>query len=166
MLSAFPPRGSGYGLCYVPERNRKHLETHLANDQERLRECDEELSQTFRIGASDSVGYHAGSGDWSLVYCLSRRPRTRLSTSFAAHQFPSPRRTLRQLCSLGPCGVPTSRPCSSCSVVSLPLRSLQTQSGLRVFGIILLLICTDSWPAWQVSRKPWVPVLSLVLHWQ
>ena len=132
--------------------------SHVSYIWKRIRICD----QGFMTEPQIPLGSMAGPGHWTLLYCLQCRPRTRLSTSFAEPRSPSLQRTLRRRCSLGQCGVPTSQPCFGCSMASLPLRSLKTQPGPRAFEIILLLTCTGSWPAWQVSRMAKGPPFSPV----
>ena len=156
MLSAFPPQPSGYRNCCVPDKNRKHLIFLIFGKRSGY------VTRVSWLEPQIPLGSMAGPGHWTLLSCLQCRPRTRLSTSFDEPRSPSLQRTLRRRYSLGQCGVPTSQPCFGCSMASLPLRSLKTQPGPRAFEIILLLTCTGSWPAWQVSGMAKGPPFSPV----
>ena len=89
MLSAFPPHISVYGLCYVPDKNRKHLMLLIFGEGlDTLRECDEELSQAFMIGASDSLGYHGWA--WTLNPDLLSFMQTQNQIVYFIRQAPVP----------------------------------------------------------------------------
>lgn len=62
--------------------------THLERSQDAPRERDRDLSQAFVIGASDSVGYHAGV--WTLISDLLSSMQTQNQIVYFIRQAPVP----------------------------------------------------------------------------